>query len=96
MSLSKDRVTIYDIARAAGVSPSTVSRVFNNQKLVNKDTKEKVLKVVKEYQYQPNSIARTLHNKESKSIGILVESIKTPYFNHSLTLSCTCKYWPIN
>lgn len=59
-----------EIARLAGVSRSTVSRVVNNYSNVPEETKEKVMKVVEKYNYQPNTSARALAGKKSKTIGV--------------------------
>ena len=59
-----------DIAKIAGVSRSTVSRVINNYSNVPEETKEKVMKVVREYNYMPNTFARTLAGKKSNTIGL--------------------------
>lgn len=59
-----------DIARLAGVSRSTVSRVINNYTNVPPETKEKVMKVIEEYNYRPNTYARTLAGKRSNTIGL--------------------------
>lgn len=59
-----------DIARLAGVSRSTVSRVINNYTNVPEKTREKVMKVVREYNYMPNTFARTLAGKKSNTIGL--------------------------
>lgn len=59
-----------DIARLAGVSRSTVSRVINNYPNVPQVTKEKVMKIVEEYNYRPNTFARTLAGKKSNTIGL--------------------------
>ena len=50
--------TIYDIARVAGVSKSTVSRVLNKQTNISPEAREKVLRAIEELQYQPNKLAR--------------------------------------
>ncbi len=50
--------TIYDIARVAGVSKSTVSRVLNKQTNISPEAREKVLKAIDELNYQPNKLAR--------------------------------------
>ena len=47
-------MTITEIAEIAGVSPATVSRVFNHSEMVSENTKQKVLKAIKEYDYIPN------------------------------------------
>ena len=61
--------TIKDIARAANVSPSTVSLVLNNSNKVKLETREKVWKLVKEYNYIPNQFARSLITKQKKIIA---------------------------
>jgi LacI family transcriptional regulator len=72
-------MTIYDVAEAAGVSASTVSRVINNKKGVRKETKERVLKYLELFQYSPNETARSLVNQASKIIGILVSDMRTTH-----------------
>jgi LacI family transcriptional regulator len=72
-------MTIYDIAEAAGVSPSTVSRVINNKKGVRRETKERVLKYLELFHYSPNETARSLVNQASKIIGILVADLRTTH-----------------
>jgi len=52
--------TIYDIARVAGVSKSTVSRVLNKQTNISPEARDKVLKAIDELNYQPNKLARAL------------------------------------
>jgi LacI family transcriptional regulator len=51
-------MNIYDIAQEAGVSPSTVSRVLNGNNNVKEETRDRVLKVIKRKNYEPNMIAR--------------------------------------
>lgn len=71
--------TIKDVARLAGVSISTVSRVINNSKPVSAEVKDKVLKVIEELQYKPNEIARTLVTKKSHLVGVIVTDIGYSY-----------------
>ncbi|HWS30111.1 MAG TPA: LacI family DNA-binding transcriptional regulator [Clostridia bacterium] len=71
--------TIYDIASAAGVSPSTVSRVINNKPGVKKATRDRVIKYLNEYNYSPNEAARGLVNQSSKMIGILISDMRTTH-----------------
>ena len=54
------KATIYDVAREAGVSLATVSRVINGSSVVREKTKEKVMKVIDELNFKPNQIARGL------------------------------------
>lgn len=65
------------IAKLAGVSRSTVSKVINNYSDVSKDTKEKVLKIIEEYEYYPNLSAQKLAGKKSQIIGLLVYTGKS-------------------
>jgi len=70
-------VTIYDIAKKAGVSPSTVSRVINDRPGVGPRTRERLKALLKEDNYFPNETARSLVNRSSKFIGILIDDIRT-------------------
>lgn len=79
-------VTIYDIAKETGYSPTTVSKAFNNYKDVSRKTREKILSTAKEMGYLPNSHARTLMTKRSWTIGVLFKEssgagIRHPFFN---------------
>ena len=65
-------VTIKDVAKMAGVSISTVSRVINNSKPVSSDIRDQVLRVIKETGYVPNPVARSLVTKKINIIGIVV------------------------
>jgi len=65
-------MNIKDIAKKAGVSFSTVSKVLNNYPDVGPETKEKVLKLIKENNYIPNSSARKLAQKSSTTIGVII------------------------
>ncbi|HLR19671.1 MAG TPA: LacI family DNA-binding transcriptional regulator [Staphylococcus sp.] len=67
-------VTIKDVAKAANVSPSTVSRVISGNKRISEATRLEVLTVMKELNYEPNHAARTLVTKQSKIIGIIQKS----------------------
>ena len=69
------KTTIYDVAGAAKVSLATVSRVMNNPEKVNKETRDKVLRVIKELGYKPNAIARGLASRKSTTVGIIVSDI---------------------
>jgi len=73
--------TIKDIAKLAGVSKATVSRVLNNSKPVSEEIKKKVLAVIEETQYQPSQIARSLINKETKLIGVLIPDVSNSVFS---------------
>lgn len=71
--------TIYDIAEMADVSASTVSRVINKKPGVRAETREKIERLLKEYNYIPNETARGLVNQSTKIIGILIADIRTTH-----------------
>lgn len=64
-----------DIAKLAGVSRSTVSRVINNYSNVPEETRAKVLRVIEQHQYEPNSFARALAGKKTDTIGLFAISM---------------------
>ena len=72
--------TLKDVAAKSGVTVTTVSRVLNNRGYISKETREKVYAAMKELNYQPNEIARSLSKQKSNSIGIIVPHIEHPYF----------------
>ena len=69
-------MNIYDIAIIAGVSHTTISRVINNKPGVKPETKERILEILDEYNYMPNSFARGLANSGNKIIGIIVIDVR--------------------
>ena len=69
-------MTIYDIAKEAGVSASTVSRVINGKQGISEKTRKKVQALLKKYNYIPNEAARSLSTSETRMIGILLEDIR--------------------
>ena len=73
-------ITIYDIAREAGVSVATVSRVLTNSARVRPEKREKVLYLVDKYHFKPNAIARSLSDTRSRTIGILDADIRNPFY----------------
>lgn len=72
--------TLKDVAREAGLTVGTVSRVLNNRGYISKETREKVYAVMKELNYQPNEVARSLSKQKSNTIGLIVPHIVHPYF----------------
>ena len=80
----KNNVTIKDVARLAGVSISTVSRVINDSKPVTDEVKQRVLDVIKETGYVPNPLARSLVTKKSKLIGVIVPEVSDSFVNEIL------------
>ncbi len=71
MNYDDKNITIKDIAREAGVSVATVSRVINNKDIVEKSTKKKVLEIIAKYNYTPNVYAKALVSKQKKNIGLI-------------------------
>ncbi|NLM04516.1 MAG: substrate-binding domain-containing protein [Clostridiales bacterium] len=74
------RINIKDVAKRAGVSISTVSRVINDSKAVRPKTKAKVLEAIEELGYKPNAIARSLKVRHTKTIGIMVPDISNQFY----------------
>lgn len=73
-------ITIKDIARKAGVSPSTVSMVINGRPGIGSDTKQRVLDIIQALGYTPNLVARSLVKRHSHAIALLIESTQHPIF----------------
>ena len=73
-------VTLKDVAREAGCSEATASLVINNKPGVHESTRKKVLIAVSKLGYEPNTFARSLASKKSKTIGLLVTDIENPFF----------------
>ena len=82
-------VTIHDVAKLAGVNSSTVSRVLNGKATITPDTKERVYAAMRELDYHPNSLARSLASGLSGAIGVVVdardaEAFSNVFFSRSL------------
>lgn len=73
-------ITIRDVARHAGVSVATVSRVLNNSALVSQDTRETVMKTVAQLGYRPNANAQALATQVSDTIGVVVMDVSDAFF----------------
>ncbi|MDO5337459.1 MAG: LacI family DNA-binding transcriptional regulator [Eubacteriales bacterium] len=72
--------TLKDVARESGLTVGTVSRVLNNRGYISEQTRERVYEVMKELNYQPNEMARSLSKQKSNTIGVIVPHIVHPYF----------------
>ncbi len=72
--------TIADVARHAGVSTATVSRVINSQSVVAPATRERVQAAVRELGYQPNALAASLVRRRSHTLGVVLPDISNPFF----------------
>lgn len=73
-------VTIEDVAKLAGVSQSTVSRVLNNKEYVKEETHEKVIKAIEELGYKPSRLARGLRINASQILGLIISDIQNQFF----------------
>lgn len=81
MIKKKENITIYDIAKEANVSPSTVSRVLTGSARVSPQTSKRVINIIEKYNFRPNSLARSLLYKKSKTIGFILPDINHPFFS---------------
>lgn len=73
------KASIYDVAKKAGVSVVTVSRVINHATTVRASSKEKVMKAIKELNYQPSSAAQSLARGKTNVIGLLIPNLTDPF-----------------
>ena len=93
-------MTISEIAKIAGVSKATVSRILNNSKHVSDTTREKVLRIIQENNYEPSCLAQGLAKNENSTIGVIIPEIDNEFFaeilaginevidSHNLTMIC--------
>lgn len=82
-------ITIKDVAKKAGVSPSTVSRVINGKGVISEETKNRINQVMEELHYFPNSLARNFANGSTYSIGLVIDArdentFSNAFFNRSV------------
>jgi LacI family transcriptional regulator len=75
-----ERITIADVAREAGVSAMTVSRVINDKGDVSPETRQRVLDVVERLGYRPSGIARGLATRRTGTLGLVVPDVSNPFF----------------
>ena len=73
--------SIREVARIAGVSPATVSRVMNGTAKVNEEKRKRVEAAIEETGFRPNELARALYKQSSKMIGAIVPDIENPFFS---------------
>lgn len=74
------RATVYDVAKQAGVSIKTVSRVVNGSEEVKAATRDRVLSAVRDLKYVPNSHALSLKSGNTRTVGVVVDSLSDPFF----------------
>src|SRR2546428_12583538 len=80
--MAEPRVTIIDVARAASVHPSTVSRVLNARAELSllPETRERVIAAANRLGYRPSALARSLRLRRTFTLGMLIPNITTPFF----------------
>lgn len=76
-----EKLNIDQIARIAGVSTATVSRVINDYPFVKEQTRKRVLKVIGDTKYRVNAVARSLRRKKTYSIGVIVSNVLSPFYS---------------
>lgn len=79
--MAKKTITIYDVAREAGVSMATVSRVVNGNPNVKPSTRKKVADVIDRLNYRPNAVARGLASKKTTTVGVIIPDVTNLYFS---------------
>ena len=77
--------TLKDVAREAGLTVGTVSRVLNNRGYISENAREKVEEAMKKLNYRPNEVARSLSKSSSNTIGVIVPHIQHPYFTEMIS-----------
>lgn len=88
LQMGQDRMNIKEIARVAGVSPATISRVLNGSGYVKEETKKKVMAAVEKNKYTPSLIARSLSGRDSFSIGVILPEVGQKVYSGILEGIC--------
>lgn len=78
--LNRRSVSIEDIARAAGVSHSTVSRALRDSSMISSSVRERIQQLARDMGYTPNIIAQSLQNQQTNTVGLVVTSIADPFY----------------
>ncbi len=78
-------ITLTDIAKKLGISASTVSRALDDNPSIKADTKKRVKKLAKKFNYKPNPIARSLKKNRTTIIGVIVPEIKHDFFSSAIS-----------
>ncbi|MFS0726910.1 LacI family DNA-binding transcriptional regulator [Paenibacillus sp. 1P07SE] len=78
--MSNKEITIKDVAKQAGVSVATVSRVLNGRDRVSDETRKKILKIIDELNFVPNTMAASMVNKKTRMLSVVVPEIQNPFY----------------
>ena len=78
---TRKNITIYDIAKEAGVSAATVSRILTGNTSVRQEKRDRVNKLIEKYNFSPNAMARALTETRTKVIGMVMADTGNPYYN---------------
>lgn len=79
--MNKNKLTLKEIAELAGTSTATVSRILNQTGRYSKKTEKKVLEIVDQYGYTINTVAKSLRNNQTKTIGLMVPEITNEFYS---------------
>lgn len=79
-----DNINIKKLAKELNISTSTVSRAFNGNTDINKDTKERILAYAKQHNYLPNHYASNLRDKKTKTLAVIVPEIANDFFSQAI------------
>jgi len=82
--MRRKAVTIKEVAKLAGVSTTTVSYVINKSRFVSEQTRAKVLKAIEELDYRPNIVARSLRERKTGTVGLIICDLRNPFFSEVL------------
>ncbi|MBS4189738.1 LacI family DNA-binding transcriptional regulator [Bacillus sp. FJAT-49705] len=83
--MKKNKVTIREVAKEAGVSVATVSRFLNNNSYISEDKEKKIQEVMDRLDYKPNEIARGLAKQKSNTIALIIPDLTNPFFPDLVT-----------
>ncbi|MEE2801014.1 MAG: LacI family DNA-binding transcriptional regulator, partial [Bacteroidota bacterium] len=77
-------ITLKDLANTLGVSVSTVSKALKDSPEISQDTIKRVKEIAKELNYRPNTLALSLKNRQTKTLGVIIPDILNPFFANTL------------
>lgn len=85
--MKREKVTIYDIAREAGVSTATISRVLNGKGSVSAKKREEIMRIVNQRNFVSDALAKSLRKARTKTLGIITSDLRNPFFSN-LFIEC--------